>query len=227
MEFHALQSFSLARSRDASRRPAALLPCTASAVLGPATAGGPSTRGPAAARRARRLAKTPCDPFAAPLPALAARLGSRALLPEASPLRRRRRSGRRRARCSPGLRAPLQGAPSPPVWRDRERKRRLLPRAWRRRRLRHRGACATVIACPSECVRAKTGRRPKTPADPHEVCLPHRRPRRLGSGPALAHGFTSGPRHVTVAAGPLFGQSPCRPANGAAPCRSSSRSSCR
>jgi hypothetical protein len=94
MEFLALQSFLLARSRAASRRP---LPSCHFA--------GPVTRSLASRRPAVRAVRRPgaqgfCHGF-------------KALLPGTSSLLYGRRLSRPRARCSPGLR-PLQGSPPRP-----------------------------------------------------------------------------------------------------------------
>lgn len=60
---------------------------------------------------------------------------------------------------------------------------------------------------PSESVHRRTGRgRLRGPADPPEVSLPRRRPPFLRGGPALAHGFASGPERVAAPSGIRFGQ---------------------
>jgi hypothetical protein len=93
LEFHALQSFSLDRSRAASRRPLAFLPFTTTAESTGACAGGlQSSRHGRPNRRGQSVASRRCSPV-------------RVRCDDRRPF------GRRFARCSPGLRA-SSGCPS-------------------------------------------------------------------------------------------------------------------
>jgi len=89
---------------------------------------------------------------------LAKRLDFKALLPGASPLRRRLRLSAHRARCSPGLLAPLQGDPPRPVSPLPKRERLPPPAGLAPPGPRYRSIECTCLACPSECIRVGTGR---------------------------------------------------------------------
>jgi hypothetical protein len=155
LEFHTLQSLSLARSRDASRHP--LPSCrqlhTRLAANRDRLARAAPDLHRGAVERSRRSERRP---ETISIGALRARPDFRALLPGASPLHPRRWLDRRGARCSPGLWFLSRAFPLASLRRCLHH--RLLPRA---RVPRPPGAETPEgrAPCSSECVRSEAGRR--------------------------------------------------------------------
>ena len=201
MEFHALQSFSLARSRSASRRPAALLPFTTTAVH-PATTGADRQLPEPWRGRDGQLARMAATPTRL-REKLRDRVRLQGLAPRDESVAAPRRLGRKRARCSPGL-APSSG--DSPSLRRRDVAASASSHELEVNATGAEAPALTHTLLPGVCPERGWSSSRRSPTDPHEVCLPRRSPPVFGIGPVLAHGFASGPAHVTVNAASLFGQ---------------------